>query len=155
MIQNLDNIDKKILALLQKNGQLSVKEVASQINLSVTPTYERIKRLEKNGIISKYIAILNKEKIDKGLTVFCNVVLKENNQTLLKEFEASTKLIDEIMEVHCMSGVYDYLIKVVVSDMKAYHDFVMTKLSSLKNIQNLQSSFVLNEVKYETCYNLQ
>jgi DNA-binding Lrp family transcriptional regulator len=154
MTQNLDQTDKKILNLLQNNGQLSVKEVASQINLSVTPTYERIKRLEKNGIIDKYIAILSKEKIDKGLTVFCNVVLKENNEKLLKEFEESVKKIEEIMEVHCMSGVYDYLLKVVVSDMKDYHHFVITKLSDLKNIQNLQSSFVLSEIKYETCFQL-
>lgn len=153
-MEQLDITDKKILNLLQKNALQSVKEVADKVGLSASPTYERIKRMEKVGVITKYVALLDRGKIDRELIAICNVKLREHSQAMLSKFEKAIVKFDEVMEVQCLSGSIDYSIKVATKDMKCYQEFVMNKLSSLENIANVQSSFVMKEIKFETAYKL-
>ncbi len=150
----LDATDKRILNLIQKDSQLSVKEVADAIGLSASPTYERIKRMERIGVIAKYVALLNKEKIERELVAICHVRLREHSQGMLSKFEKAIVKFDEVMEVQCLSGSIDYSLKVATRDMKSYQEFVLNKLSSLENIANVQSSFVMKEIKFETAYKL-
>jgi Lrp/AsnC family leucine-responsive transcriptional regulator len=150
----LDATDKRILNLIQKDSQLSVKEVADAVGLSASPTYERIKRMERVGVIAKYVALLNKEKIERELVAICHVRLREHSQGMLSKFEKAIIKFDEVMEVQCLSGSIDYSLKVATRDMKSYQDFVLNKLSSLENIANVQSSFVMKEIKFETAYKL-
>ncbi|HXC06070.1 MAG TPA: Lrp/AsnC family transcriptional regulator [Bacteroidia bacterium] len=154
MKSELDEIDKRILNIIQKNALQTVKETADKVGLSVSPTYDRIRRMERKGIISHYAAILNKAQIEKELIVFCGVSLKEHSQSNVIKFERTLSKFEEVMEIHCMGGKQDYLIKIVVKDVPAYHQFVMNKLSPIENIANLQSSFVMKEIKCETAFRL-
>jgi Lrp/AsnC family leucine-responsive transcriptional regulator len=153
-MEQLDAINKRILTLLQKNAVQSVKEIADKIGLSVSPTYERIKQLERTGVILKYVAILNKEKVGRELVAFCNVKLKEHSQAMFAKFEKAIVKFDEVMEVQCLSGTTDYSIKVVTKDMKSYQDFIMHQLSSIDNIANVYSYFVIKEIKSETAFKM-
>lgn len=153
-MENLDAVDIRILNLLQHDASLSVKEIAAKVGLSSSPTYERINRLTKEGYIKKYVVLLDREKIGKHLVVYCNVTLKEQSKITLKNFEKAASQLPEIMEITCLSGNYDYLLKVVTTDMRSYHDFVINKLSAIDNIENVQSSFVMEEIKRETAYPL-
>lgn len=153
-MEQLDGTDKKILNLLQHNALQSVKEVADKVGLSVSPTYERIKRMEKLGVITKYVALLDKAKIDRELVAICNVKLNEHTQAALNRFEKAISKFDEVMEVQCLSGSTDYSLKVATKDMKSYQEFVMNKLSSLDNVANVQSFFVMKEIKFETAFKL-
>lgn len=151
-MEKLDKIDKHILQLLQEDGTLNTKQVADEIGLSVTPTFERIRRMEKRGVIEKYVALLNKEKVGKGLTVFCTVSLQLHSKPLLKRFEQAMSKFDEVMECYHTAGTYDYLLKVVSNDMASYQDFITNKLAATENIAHVQSSFVMTEVKHKTAY---
>ena len=153
-MEHLDVTDKRILNLLQKNALQSVKEIADKVGLSVSPTYERIKHMERSGVILKCVALLDREKIEKGLVAICNVSLKEHSQIMLSKFEKLIVKFDEVMEVQCLSGSVDYSLKVIMKDMKSYQDFVMNKLSSIDNIANVQSFFVMKEIKLETAFKL-
>ena len=146
----LDKTDKKILKMLQGDGKLTSKELASHLNLSITPVYERVKRLELMGYIEKYVAVINKHKVGKGLIVFCNVSLKEHAKEALKRFEKDVSERREVLECYATGGMFDYLLKIVTTDMNSYHSFVMNDLSAIPNITNVQSSFVLGEVKNES-----
>ena len=150
MADKIDSYDAQILNLLQKDALLGVKDIAAQIGLSPSPTYERIKRLRKEGYIEKYVALVSREKLGKHLLVLCTVTLKEQSMETLKEFEESIVRFKEVQEVMCIAGSHDYLLKIAVKDVKDYHAFVMTHVSALSNISNLSSSFVLKEIKRET-----
>lgn len=154
MIKKLDKIDKQILNLLQQNCTLNTKQIADKVGLSLTPTYERIRRFEKNGIINGYVAILNKEKIGKSLVVYCNVSLQLHSKTLLKKFELAIVKFEEVMECYHTAGTFDYLLKVVTTDMNHYQDFLTNKLAATENIAHVQSSFIMTEVKCKTNYKL-
>ncbi|MDI9342668.1 MAG: Lrp/AsnC family transcriptional regulator, partial [Sediminibacterium sp.] len=119
-MEKLDKLDKHILKLLQKDCSLNTKQIADRVGLSVTPTYERIKRLEKGGVIESYVAVLNKEKVGKPLMVFCNVSLQLHSKPLLKKFEQTIIRFDEVMECYHMAGAFDYLLKVLAKDMNEY-----------------------------------
>jgi DNA-binding Lrp family transcriptional regulator len=150
MADKIDSYDAQILNLLQKDALLGVKDIAAQIGLSSSPTYERIKRLRKEGYIEKYVALVSREKLGRHLLVLCTVTLKEQSMETLKEFEESIVRFKEVQEVMCIAGSHDYLLKIAVQDVKDYHAFVMTHVSTLSNISNLSSSFVLKEIKRET-----
>jgi DNA-binding Lrp family transcriptional regulator len=143
----IDKIDGNILKIIQKNAKASAKEIAFKVGLSTTPVYERIKRMEKEGIITHYSAILNKEKIGLGLTVFCQVSLQTHTKSLIEKFEIAVKNMEEVQDVYHVAGDFDYLLKVVLKDNRQYHDFVIDKLSNLNIISNVQSNFVLNKPK--------
>ena len=150
----IDTTDKLILNILQKNALQSVKEIADKVGLSASPTYERIKRMEKNGVIHKYVALLNKEKIEKELVAMCSVNLKDHSQSSLQKFEKAISMFDEIMEVYCMSGENEYLLKIVTKNVKSYHDFIVNIISSIDNIAKVHSSIVMHEIKLETAFKL-
>ncbi len=146
----LDKKDKLILSLLQEDSTLSVKEISEKIGLTFTPTYERIKNLEKQGVVEKYVAILNREKLGINIVVYCNIRLKEQSQKTLKEFEDYISKYDEVQEIISLSGEYDYMLKVVARDMDDYQQFMKEKLAALENIGRVQSHFVMTEVKNST-----
>ncbi len=152
MHEELDKIDKAILDILQKDSTISIKDIAAEVGLSATPTHERIKQLEERGIIQKYVALVNREKIGINLLVYCNVVLKEQSKKALLDFEKAVFKIPEVMEVISISGTYDYMLKIAATDINGYNDFVMNKLANIPNIGQYHSSIVLCEAKRETAY---
>ena len=146
----IDKTDVSLLNLLQSNTKLNTKELAQKVGLSVTPTYERIKRLEKEGYIRQYVAILDRKLIDKNLMVisFVSLILHSNDMQI--EFEKSVVEYPEVIECFHVTGSYDYQLKVIVSDMEEYQAFIKNKLSSINNIANVQSSFVMSSLKDTT-----
>ena len=146
----IDKIDITLLNLLQNNTKLNTKELAQKVGLSVTPTYERIKRLEKQGYIKHYVAILDRKLIDKNLMVMSFVSLILHSRDMQIEFEKSVIEYAEVIECFHVTGSYDYQLKVIVSNMEEYQSFVKNKLSSINNIANVQSSFVMSSLKDTT-----
>jgi DNA-binding Lrp family transcriptional regulator len=142
-----DATDKAILNLLQKDAKITIKEIANQLKLSTTPVFERIKRLERNNIIQKYTAMIDRKKVALALVAFCDVSLKEHAEQYLVKFEQEVQSLSEVVECYHIAGTYDYLLKVVVKDMEAYQHFVSKKLAVLENIGRVQSSFVMKEIK--------
>ena len=150
----LDKKDKLILAFLQEDSTLSVKEISEKIGLTFTPTYERIKNLEKQGVVEKYVAILNREKLGINIVVYCNIRLKEQSQKTLKEFEDYISKYDEVQEIISLSGEYDYMLKILASDINSYNNFTVNIISNGPNIGQYHSSIVLAEVKKTTKFKL-
>jgi Lrp/AsnC family transcriptional regulator, leucine-responsive regulatory protein len=148
----LDETDKEILKHLQQDAKLTTKELAGRLNLSATPVYERIKRLENEKAIKKYVAIVDREKLGLDLMVLCNIKLKEHAKEAGGKFVKAITIMPEVVEVLNISGDYDFQIKVVVTDMREYQSFIMNKLASLENIGSTQSIFVMGEIKAETSY---
>lgn len=146
----LDQIDKKILQKLQKNSKITNKELSSTLNLSVTAIFERIKRLERNKIISGYVAILHPEKVERSFMVFCQIKLIQHTKSNVMKFEAEVVKLPEVLECYHVSGEYDYILKVLVKDMEAYREFMLTKLTTLDHIGSTQSTFSINQVKSTT-----
>lgn len=146
-MEGLDAIDLMLLKILSENSNYTTKELAIQVNLSVTPVFERVKRLENNGFIKKYIAVLNTEKFNQGFIVFCNIKLKQHDRKIGHKFVEDILRIDEVAECYNVSGEYDFLLKVYAKDMKHYQDFVFNKLGSVESIGSTHSTFVMAEVK--------
>lgn len=151
---NLDLTDKKILNLLQQNSKANIKEIALKIGLTQTPTYERIKRLEKDGVIKNYIAVLDKEKVGFTIEVFCQVTLMVHSKDMITRFENAINKIDEVMECFHVAGNYDYLLKIIVKDMNSYQAFLKNKLSVLDSVANVQSTFVMSSTKDSAGFSL-
>ena len=149
-MHHLDPVDLHILQLLQKDGLMTNKEIAAELNLTTTPVHERIKRLRRDGIIEKYTIEVNRKKLNKNLIVFCNVSLKEHAQAYLTKFEEDVQTLPEVVECYCISGGSDFLLKIIVSDIDEYKHFILNKLAALSNIGNAQSHFVVTEVKQST-----
>lgn len=145
-----DHIDLKLIEELQMDSKQSIKQLAAKINLSITPTHERIKRMEANGVIEKYVAIVKPETLGKSLIVYCQITLVKHQEMFLKEFENYVADIDEIVEVSYIAGAYDFLLKIILNDMSDYQNFVMKKISQLDIISNIQSSFVIKQTKHTT-----
>ena len=147
MAEILDEIDLQILKTLQKNAKLTTKELADAVHLTPTPVFERQKRLEKKGYIKKYVAVLDPEKLNLGLQVYCKVKLKQINHEIADAFSRRIMRIPEVTECYNTSGAYDYLLKVRARDMKQYQEFVLNKLGEIENLASIESSFVMSEVK--------
>ena len=143
----MDQIDKRILHILQADAKMTTKEVATQLNLTTTPVYERIKRLEREGFINGYKAVLDRKKLDLGLMVFCNVSLEAHSVDLIQKFEDEVQQLDEVVACYHIAGLFDYLLQVLIKDMDLYQEFVTQKLAGLSNIRKVQSFFVMTEVK--------
>ncbi len=150
----LDATDKAILNLLQDDAKLTNKVLSSKLSLSVTAVYERVKKLEKLGVIDRYVALLSKEQLGKSFVAFCHVKLVQHTQENVKQFEKEVVEIDEVLECYHLSGDYDYLIKVHVENMEAYRNFMITKLTNLNHIGSTHSMFMINEVKHTTALNI-
>lgn len=146
----LDEIDKQILEALQRNARITTKELSYDLKLSQTPIYERIKRLEREGIIKGYVALLDKEKVGKPMLTYCSVQLKEHAKPFLEQFEREVVTFTEVVECYYIAGNFDYLLRVLVKDIAQYQNFLVNKLAALENIQNVQSMFVMTEVKWST-----
>ena len=153
-IMILDSIDKQLLVLLQKDCKQTNKELSNKLNLSVTAIYERIKKLEKEGIINKYVALLKNEKIDKAFVAFCHIKLIQHSQEYVVKFEREVANLSEVLECYHISGDYDYLLKVIVKDMEAFREFMVNKLTNINHIGSTHSMFVISEVKHTTGINL-
>lgn len=126
---------------------MTTKELSHYLNLSATAVYERIKKLEKNDVIEKYVALINKEKIEKSFVVFCQIKLVQHKNAYVKKFEREVIKFEEVLECYNVSGDYDYFLKVIVKDMNAYHNFLNDKLTTLDHISSAHSTFIMNEVK--------
>ncbi|HEY5689793.1 MAG TPA: Lrp/AsnC family transcriptional regulator [Yeosuana sp.] len=150
----LDSIDKQILVLLQEDCKRTNKELSNKLNLSVTAIYERIKKLEKEGIINKYVALLKNEKIEKAFVAFCHIKLIQHSQEYVMKFEREVANLSEVLECYHISGDYDYLLKVIVKDMEAFREFMVNKLTNINHIGSTHSMFVISEVKHTTAINL-
>jgi Lrp/AsnC family transcriptional regulator, leucine-responsive regulatory protein len=146
----LDKLDLKLLKLLQQNSKQTNKQLSLQLNLSVTAVFERIKKLERAGIIDRYVALVNKNLVNKSLVVFCQIKLVQHTKEFVTKFEKEVIALDEVMECYHIGGEYDYLLKILVKDMAKFREFMVTKLTTLKHIGSTQSSFCINEVKNET-----
>lgn len=143
----LDETDLQILRLLQQNARFTVKEVAENVHLSTTPVHERIKRLENNGVIKQYAALLDNNKVKKGLMVVCYVSLKEHSKNAGTKFIKHINSLPEVIECYNISGEFDFMLKVVAENMNEYYDFHVNKLSQSENIGNVQSVFVMGIIK--------
>lgn len=146
----IDDSDRKILTLLQENAKLTTKEIADKLGLSVTPVYERIKRLEKHKYIRGYVALVDRKKVDKSLMAFLFISLKEHSQKALLSFENEILKFPKVIECYHIAGQYDFLLKILVKDMQDYHEFTFQRLASLDNIAHVQTDFVMNDLKYST-----
>ncbi len=142
-----DETDYQILRTLQKNAKLTTKELADAVHLTPTPVFERQKRLERNGYIKKYVAVLDPERLGKGLLVFVKVKLKQINREIADDFERRIRHIPEVIECYNTSGTYDYLLKVRSADMHEYQQLVLNKLGTIESLASLESTFVMSEVK--------
>ncbi|WP_316828668.1 Lrp/AsnC family transcriptional regulator [Pedobacter miscanthi] len=146
-MEALDETDLLLLKILANNSSFTTKELAAQVNLSPSPVFERVKRLENNGYIKKYIAVLDAEKFHKGFIVFCNIKLKQHDRKIGHQFVEDILSIDEVVECYNVSGEYDFILKVYAKDMKHYQDFVFNKLGSVESIGSTHSTFVMAEIK--------
>jgi len=143
----LDNIDKSILSHLQEDSKKTIKELSVHLGLSGTAVYERIRKLERKGIIEAYTIRVNMNLADLGFVVFCRIKLKEHRHEYLVKFEKEVIKFTEVLECYNVSGDYDYLLKIAVRDMLEYHEFLNGKLTYLDHIGSAHSTFIMNEVK--------
>ena len=146
----LDRTDRKLLNLLQQNSKQSTKQLSLQLNLSVTAVYERIKKLENQQVIKNYVALIDKNKVEKSFLIFCHVKLTQHSKQNIESFEKEILKLEEVSECFHVSGDYDYIIKVYLKDMEAYREFMVTKLTAIPNIGSTHSSFAIEEVKNST-----
>ncbi len=151
----MDEMDKKILMLLQQNAKLGTKEIAGIIGLSNTPTYERIKKLENSGVINRYVAVLNGEALEKNIMVFCQITLNYHKKELIEKFKEVIGNLPDVMGCYHIAGNADFLLKIVVKDMNAFQKFALEKLTSFEGVSNIQSSFVIEEVKNDIAFSIE
>ncbi|OBX23418.1 MULTISPECIES: Lrp/AsnC family transcriptional regulator [Bizionia] len=147
---NFDPIDLKLLQFLQEDAKQTNKMLSNKLNLSVTAVYERIRKLEREGVIAQYVALLDKNKVDRSFVAFCHIKLVQHTQDNIVKFEREVANLEEISECYHISGDYDYLLKVMVQDMEDFREFMVKKLTSISHIGSTHSMFVINEVKHTT-----
>jgi len=145
----LDRTDYRILEILQKNGRITNVDLAEQIHLSPPPCLERVKRLEREGYIERYVGILNPYKLNAGLLAFIQVTLHSTASEDLKKFNKAVSRLEQVQECHMVSGGFDYLIKARASDMQAYRDFLGHQLAAIPNLRETHTYVVMQEVKVE------
>ncbi len=140
----IDPIDTKILTMLQEDSRMTIKEMASHLSISATPVYERIKKMERAGIIHRYGAVIDPIKLGLKLTAFIHVSLNAHSKEMVETFMSSVLSFDEVMECYHVSGRYDFLVKVLTHDMESYHSFILNKLSVVANLGKIESQFALS-----------
>ncbi|GLS89506.1 AsnC family transcriptional regulator [Psychromonas marina] len=151
---SLDRIDRNILRELQKNGRISNVELSQKIGLSPTPCLERVKRLEKQGVIKSYTALLDPQYLNASLLVYIELTLQRSSPDVFERFNEAAKQLDSILECHLVSGDFDYLLKTRVADMSAYRKVLSETLLSLPDIKSSRTYVVMEEVKYLTSINI-
>lgn len=145
----LDAVDMEILRALQKNARLTTKELAAMVNLSTTPVFERVKRLEQRGYVKGYVAVLDAEKLGRGFVVFCSVKMRRIGREIAEDFARVVRSIPEVTECYNISGSYDYLLKIHAPNMKYYQEFVLNILGNIDHLGSLESTFVMDEIKHD------
>ncbi|WP_138433567.1 Lrp/AsnC family transcriptional regulator [Winogradskyella algicola] len=150
----LDKIDKQLLKILQNDSKQTNKALSNILGLSVTAVYERIRKLEKRGVIKNYVALIDKMKVNKAFVAFCHVKLVQHSQDYVMKFEREVCKLDEVLECYHLSGDYDYLLKVLVDDMETFRNFMVKKLTNIDHIGSTHSMFMINEVKHTTAITL-
>lgn len=145
----LDAVDMEILRALQKNARLTTKELAAMVNLSTTPVFERVKRLEQRGYVKGYVAVLDAEKLGRGFVVFCSVKMRRIGREIAEDFARVVRSIPEVTECYNISGSYDYLLKIHATNMKYYQEFVLNILGNIDHLGSLESTFVMDEIKHD------
>ena len=150
----LDKIDSKILAILQKNSNRTTKSIANELGMTTSPIFEHIKKLEKEGYIEKYVAVLNNKKIGLKLTVFIGITLQGHTRSYLEKFVKEINNFPEVVECHRVSGNFDYLLKLVLVDIEDYEQFILTKLALITDLSNVQSYVALSQSKSTNEVNL-
>lgn len=145
----LDAVDMEILRALQKNARLTTKELAAMVNLSTTPVFERVKRLEQRGYIKGYVAVLDAEKLGRAFVVFCSVKMRRIGREIAEDFARVVRSIPEVTECYNISGSYDYLLKIHAPNMKYYQEFVLNILGNIDHLGSLESTFVMDEIKHD------
>jgi len=154
MAKTMDEIDRKLLNILQVNSRITIRELSEKLHLSTTPIHERIKKLEKSGYIKDYLTLIDPKLIGKKLIVYISVSLQEHSKSAIEEFEKQMKSLDEVMECYYISGNSDFLLKVHCNDMEDFHSFLTNKFSIIKNMTQFVSSFVMSESKVKRNFNL-
>ena len=147
---SLDRLDTAILGILQKNGLAKLKDISAAINLSMSPTHDRIKRLEQEGYIQNYVALLDRKKIELGLIVHCQVTLDKQTRNNFSEFEQVILKFPEVISCSLVSGNFDYYLKLVTKDVETYNKFYQEKLAVLPMVAHINSLFVMDEIKITT-----
>ncbi|MEN4762303.1 Lrp/AsnC family transcriptional regulator [Chryseobacterium sp. C39-AII1] len=142
-----DEKDLSILRLLQKDAKLSVRDISARINLSPTPTHERIKRMEKAGIIKEYTTVLDRKKVNKGMMVICMIALNVHNKKTAGKFIEEVGKLKEVVEFYNISGDFDFMLKILAPNMDEFHEFFVNKLSEIEGIGQTKSIFVMNSIK--------
>ncbi|MDW5289884.1 Lrp/AsnC family transcriptional regulator [Formosa sp. PL04] len=145
-----DAIDRQLIQLLQTDSKQTNKALSTKLHLSVTAVYERIKKLENQGVINRYVALVNKDQVQKSFVAYCHIKLEKHSQDYVVQFEKEVANLEEVMECYHISGDYDYLLKVMVKDMVAFREFMVNKLTTINHIGSTHSMFVINEVKHST-----
>jgi DNA-binding Lrp family transcriptional regulator len=147
---NLDTIDLAILQRLQKDNRTTIKQMAASLNLSTTPIFERLRKLEQRGYILRQVAVLDPVKLDLKLTAFISISISDHSRDDLNAFAEQVIAFPEVLECHHVSGQSDFILKVIVKDIEAYNQFLLDKISTVPNISNIESSFALSSRKVST-----
>ena len=146
----LDEIDCRILAALQENARISNVDLASQVGISPSPCWRRVRDLEQEGVISRYVTLVDPGAVGLPVSVFIQVSLERQVETALEAFESAVLSRPEVMECYLMTGDADYLLRVVVADLAAYERFLMDHLTRVPSVASIKSSFALKQIKYRT-----
>jgi Lrp/AsnC family leucine-responsive transcriptional regulator len=152
---DLDALDVRILNILQDNARITTLELAEQVGLSPTPCARRVKRLEDDGLIERYVTLLNPQRAGLDLSVFISVRLRNQTAETIEKFERSVRGMPEISECYLVSGVHDYLLRLRLADVEALKEFLRNRLVTIEGIAETHSSIVLDKVKYTTALNLE
>ncbi|MGR7920900.1 Lrp/AsnC family transcriptional regulator [Zobellella denitrificans] len=146
----MDDFDRRILALLQQDATLALKDLAEAVNLSTTPCWKRVKRLEEEGYIRARVALLDGERLGLGLSVFVQIKTQRHDSRWLARFAETVTAFEEVVEFYRMSGDWDYLLRVVVADINAYDRFYKKLITSTEGLSDITSSFAMEQIKYST-----
>ena len=146
----MDGIDKRILNILQADASISISDIAERVNLSTTPCWKRVKRLEEAGIIKARVALLDGRKVSLGVSVFVHIKTQNHDSEWLASFAQTIEQFDEVLECYRMAGEWDYLLRVVVEDIAAFDNFYKRLVSDVDGLADVTSSFAMEEIKYST-----
>ena len=149
-MSDLNSTDLQILDALQHDGSLTTQEIADRINISQSPCWRRINRLEERGFINRKVALLNREKLGMDVVVFATVNLSTQGRDNLEDFEKEVEILAEVMECYTMAGTWDYMLKIVVKDIRRYERFIREKLTKLAHVREVHSHIAVTEIKYST-----
>lgn len=147
--ETLDSVDIDILRALQDDGRLTTRQLSMKVHRSPTAVFERVKRLENEGYIRKYTAVLDPDKLGRGLTVYCQVKLRCMNRDIAADFVARISAIPEVAECYNVSGAFDYLLKIHARSMESYRLFLMNTLGTIDSLGSVESTFVMSQIKHD------